>query len=265
MISFQGFKNTVKPIYYLILKDIFKNCKKGFTLIELLIVIAIIGILAAIAIPTYLSYVNRAKDSEASTNLGAIFTDETAFSATNSTYIGAGDASNGVGGTANGTLPGIGAVSAAHPFYATPPTYGIDTGPFTCATTPGKVITTFAAPTAGGALTAEGGTNTVTSGVAGAATAGPVTATGGFADIGFLPKGTLEFYYQVESSVSSYEVGPTVGVITSYPTPSTTDNNGTCGPGYVALAGTNFTGTNLQIYAIDNYTSSEVLVLGTSY
>ncbi len=266
MISFQGFKNTVKPIYYLILKDIFKNCKKGFTLIELLIVIAIIGILAAIAIPTYLSYVNRAKDSEASTNLGAIFTDETAFSATNSTYIGAGDASNGVTpGTANGTLPGIGAVSAAHPFYATPPTYGIDTGPFTCATTPGKVITTFAAPTAGGALTAEGGTNTVTSGVAGAATAGPVTATGGFADIGFLPKGTLEFYYQVESSVSSYEVGPTVGVITSYPTPSTTDNNGTCGPGYVALAGTNFTGTNLQIYAIDNYTSSEVLVLGTSY
>jgi hypothetical protein len=31
------------------------------------------------------------------------------------------------------------------------------------------------------------------------------------------------------------------------------------------LAGTNFTGTNLQVYAIDDYTSTEVLVAGTSY
>ena len=49
-----------------------KNGEKGFTLIELLVVIIIIGILAAIALPSFLNQANKARESEAKAYVGSV-------------------------------------------------------------------------------------------------------------------------------------------------------------------------------------------------
>jgi type IV pilus assembly protein PilA len=62
-----------------------RKSAKGFTLIELMIVVAIIGILAAIAIPNFLKFQAKARQSEVKTALAAVFTAQTAYYAEKAT------------------------------------------------------------------------------------------------------------------------------------------------------------------------------------
>ena len=71
------------------MSKLIRKSNKGFTLIELMIVVAIIGILAAIAIPNFLRFQLKSKSSEGKVNLAAIRTAEESYLAEFGVYVGA--------------------------------------------------------------------------------------------------------------------------------------------------------------------------------
>ena len=135
--------------------------QEGFTLIELMIVVAIIGLLAAIAIPNFVAYQAKSRQSEAKVNLGAIFTSATAFAAEQSTptYV------------PGPTLDPIGWSPSGQPrytyFYATGAVGAATAGAATAFTLPSSVVaptTCNAAPTTGNAVAASASVGTTPAG-----------------------------------------------------------------------------------------------------
>ncbi|KAA3633749.1 MAG: prepilin-type N-terminal cleavage/methylation domain-containing protein [Calditrichaeota bacterium] len=106
----------------------FHNREKGFTLIELMIVVVIIGILAALAIPRFMQATTKSKQSEAKQLLKQIYTMQRTYRQANNTY---GD--DGVTAAANASFPAIGVEIMSTAIYSY--TMAAAANTFTCTAT----------------------------------------------------------------------------------------------------------------------------------
>ena len=104
--------------------------RKGFTLIELMIVVVIIGILAALAIPRFMQATTKSKQSEAKQILKQIYTMQRAYRQEYNTY---GDNGLAFGGGVGGTFGDIGVDIQTSALYTYTMTAAIDA--FSCVAT----------------------------------------------------------------------------------------------------------------------------------
>jgi len=125
--------------------------QKGFTLVELMIVVVIVGILSAIALPNFLNQQNKAKATCAETQVSALAKEQQVFFAENSAFAtGIGTASGQLDTTTPATCNGYSAVTlSATKVQAAPTTTSgfcvtanldATTGSYTLAKTKGSCV-----------------------------------------------------------------------------------------------------------------------------
>ncbi|WP_307664846.1 type IV pilin protein [Pseudoduganella namucuonensis] len=96
-----------------------KRIQHGFSMVEIMIVVAIVGILSAVALPAYTDYLTRGRLSEAFSSLGGAQPAAEQFWANNRTYVGFDAASTFPANTSNFTYALSGATTSAYVITAT--------------------------------------------------------------------------------------------------------------------------------------------------
>jgi type IV pilus assembly protein PilA len=89
-----------------------KRSQQGFTLIELMIVVAIIGILAAIAIPQYQDYVSRSQVTRVMAETGSLKTPAEVCLLNGQTTVGSAAGNCAIGGTGSNLMDGTGGANS---------------------------------------------------------------------------------------------------------------------------------------------------------